>query len=98
MWYNKNANLCCTAWADNTIVKTLSNFHQTYIEQEGLRQRKVDKEVKQEQYHSIVPAPEQMIDYLTTFHQVDKGNLIKSKYVLGRNGTKLHGWAPKLSF
>ena len=45
-----------------------------------------------------VDAPKQNIDYSKTFHQIDKGNMIESRYVLGKQGSKKHGWSPKLSF
>ena len=45
-----------------------------------------------------VDAPKQNIDYSKTFHQIDKGNMIESRYVLAKQGSKKHGWSPKLSF
>ena len=43
------------------------------------------------------PKPKQSVDYSDTFHQVDKGNMIESRYVLlAKQGSKKHGWSPKL--
>ena len=30
--------------------------------------------------------------------QIDKSNQVEARYVLGKQGSKKHGWAPKLSF
>ena len=33
-----------------------------------------------------------------TTRLIDKSNLIEAQYVLGKQGSKKHGWAPKLLF
>ena len=50
-----------------------------------------------DKHQSPVDAPKQNIDYSKTFHQIDKGNMIESRYVLlAKQGSKKHGWSPKL--
>ena len=51
-----------------------------------------------EKHQSPIDAPKQNVDYSDTFHQVDKENMIESRYVLGKQGSKKHGWSPKLLF
>ena len=68
-------------WADNNIVKTLSNFHCPKILKEGvgvLQKKKVDD--RREQTQSEVPCPDQNKDYSNTFHLINKGNGAKANY------------------
>ena len=46
---------------------------------------------------SLADGPEQMVAYCETF-LIDKGNGVKSPYLLAKGGNKTHGWTPKLSF
>jgi hypothetical protein len=88
--------LCYAMWADNNIVKTLSNFHSPEILAVGagvLRRRRVDGQ--REQHQTEVSCPRQQKDYSETFHLIDKGNGKESKYDMGGQ-TKGHNWAPKL--
>eukprot|EP00956_Cyclotella_meneghiniana_P004248 scaffold5201_cov42-Cyclotella_meneghiniana.AAC.2 len=83
-------------WADNAIVKTLSNFHTPEILEAGLgvnRRRRVDG--MREFDLTAVQCPIQQKDYSETSHLIEKGNGKESKYDLGRQ-TKGHNWAPKL--
>jgi len=82
-------------WADNNIVRTLSNFHSPEILEAGLkRKRKVNK--KRERHQTNVPCPHQNKDNSDTFHLIDKGNGAKAKYNLFLENKK-HGWTPKLA-
>jgi len=90
-------DLCYAMWADNNIVRTLSNFHSLEILEAGLglkRRRKVNK--KREQHPTDVPCPWQQKDYSETFHLIDKGNGAEAKYDLMLENKK-HGWTPKLA-
>ena len=82
-------------WADNNIVRTLSNFHRPEILEAGLkRKRKVNK--MRERHQTEVPCPRQNKDYSETFHLIDKGNGAEVKYDLFLENKK-HGWTPKLA-
>ena len=84
-------------WADNAIVKTLSNFHSPKLLAAGsgvLRRHCVNG--VRERTPTEVPCPEQQKDYCETFHLIDKGNGKESKYDMGGH-TKGHNWAPKLT-
>ena len=88
--------LSYTMWADNSVVKTLSNFHTPEILEAGSgvnRRRRVDG--MREFDSTAVRCPLQQKDYSETFHLIDKGNGKESKYDLGGQ-TKGHNWAPKL--
>ena len=65
---------------------------------DGLMRKKMGVDKVRDKHQSPVDAPKQNIDYSKTFHQIDKGNMIESSYVLGKQGSKKHGWSPKLSF
>jgi hypothetical protein len=86
-------------WADNAIVKTLSNFHSPKILEAGsgvLHRCRVDG--RHESTLTEVPCSEQQKDYCETFHLIDKGNGKESKYNMGVGGqSKGHNWAPKLT-
>ena len=73
-----------TAWADNAIAKSLSNFHSPVITQEDVKRRCKIDDVRQ--YNPVgVPVPEQVKDSSEKFHKIDKGNGTKAKYDLGGN-------------
>ena len=97
MWQHDSLPLCVAAWSDNNIVKTLSNFHSPVIS-EGLKRRQMNEEGTRNKNPSAVDAPAQQVDYCETFHQIDKSNGKDAKFVLGRHGSKTHGWTPKISF
>jgi hypothetical protein len=95
----KNLSFTLWLWADNNIVKTLSNFHSPEVLAAAagsgmLRRRRVDGSSEQEQ--TEVSCPLQHKDYSEKFHLIDKGNGKESKYDLGGQ-TKDHNWAPKLN-
>ncbi|KAL7525349.1 hypothetical protein ACHAXR_000966, partial [Thalassiosira sp. AJA248-18] len=97
LFQHQTKPLSYTMWGDNSIVKTLSNFHtpEVLVAGEGvLRRRRVDG--VREQERTEVSCPVQQRDYSETFHLIDKGNGKESKYDLGGQ-TKGHNWAPKLS-
>eukprot|EP00956_Cyclotella_meneghiniana_P001713 scaffold1870_cov73-Cyclotella_meneghiniana.AAC.4 len=96
MYQHRVKNLVYAMWADNSIVKTLSNFHSPEVLTAGTgvsRRRRVDG--VREQDKTQVPCPEQQKDYSETFHLIDKGNGKESKYDMGGQ-SKGHNWAPKL--
>ena len=97
MYQHRTKPLSYTIWADNNLVKTLSNFHTPKILPAGAgvcRRRRVDG--VREEAQTEVPCPLQQKDYSETFHLVDKGNGKESKYDMGGQ-TKGHNWAPKLT-
>ena len=96
-WQHKTQDLVFAAWSDNSIVKTLSNFHSPEIEEATMRRRKRDKKTSiRSMDSSLVPCPVQQLDYSNHFYWIDKGNgqEERSKIMIK---TKLHNWAPKLS-
>ena len=98
MWQHNTRSLVAAVWSDNGPVKTLSNYHKPIIVVDGLMRKKMGEDNVREKEATPVDAPKQNIDYSKTFHQIDKGNMIESRYVLGKQGSKKHGWSPKLSF
>lgn len=81
MWQHNTLPLVFTAWANNTIVKLLCNFHSPIVIQDGVKhQRKIDG--LQQRNPVGVPVPRQQKDYSETFHKKDKGNGAKDKYDL----------------
>ena len=64
----------------------------------GMMRRKIGDDGIREKDASEVDAPMQNVDYSDTYYQIDKSNQIEARYVLGKQGSKKHGWAPKLSF
>ena len=84
MWQHNTLPLVFTAWADNAIVKTLSNFHFPVIIQDGVqRWRRIDGT---RQCNPVgVTVPEQAKYYCEIFHKIDKGNGAEAKYNLGGN-------------
>eukprot|EP00956_Cyclotella_meneghiniana_P033550 scaffold96912_cov61-Cyclotella_meneghiniana.AAC.1 len=96
MFQHKALPLTYALWSDNSIVKTLSNFHTPEVLEAGsgvARRRRVDGQREMER--TEVQCPLQQKDYSETFHLIDKGNGKESKYDLGGQ-TKGHNWAPKL--
>ena len=84
MWQHKELPLVFAAWADNAIVKTLSNFHSPVIIEDGVHRRcKIDG-VRQRDSVGV-PVPAQGKAYCETFHMIDKGNGAEAKYDLGGN-------------
>ena len=82
-------------WSDNNIVRTLSNFHQPKIIQDGLLRKRWVGGVR-ERHQTSVSCPEKNRDYSKTFHLIDKGNGAEAKYDIGIQSHK-NGWTPKLS-
>ena len=84
-------------WADNSFVKTLSNFHSPEIVKGGLQRRVRDLVTKRrDRDPSDVNCPAQQQTYCKTYHWIDKGNAIEAKYDLSTE-SHLHGWGPKLA-
>ena len=82
--FSEILQLVFSAWADNAIVKTLSNFCSPVIIQDGVQRRcKIDG-VRQPDPVGV-PISEQGVAYCETFHKIDKGNEKKAKYDLGGN-------------
>ena len=73
-----------TAWADNAVVKTLSNFHSPVIIQDGVQRRCKIDDVRQSDLVGV-PIPEQGVAYCDMFHKIDKRNGKEAKYDLGGN-------------
>tara|TARA_B110001450_G_C17331091_1_gene363491 strand:- start:195 stop:566 length:372 start_codon:yes stop_codon:yes gene_type:complete len=85
-------------WLDNNLVKTLSNYHQSQIIPSGMTRKKIGDNGIREKDATLVNAPMQNVNYSDTYYQIDKSNQIEARYVLGKQGSKKHGWAPKFSF
>ena len=84
-------------WADNNIVKTISNYHTPIIFLEGLGvlRKKKEPDGKRLSHHNEVPCPEQNWEYSKTFHPIDKGNGVEATYDMGGK-SRTHNWSPKL--
>mmetsp|Transcript_29715 Transcript_29715/g.54805 ORF Transcript_29715/g.54805 Transcript_29715/m.54805 type:complete len:295 (+) Transcript_29715:1717-2601(+) len=90
--------LCFALWADNNIVKTLSNYHSPIILPDGsgvLKKKKKGSDGKRDFCRSEVPCPEQNREYSETFHLIDKGNGAEATYDMGGT-SRTHNWGPKL--
>ena len=98
VWQHKTKPLYVAAWADNAVFKTLSNFHSSKVIIEGIRRCGLDADGKRMKDPAPVNCPEQMVAYCETFHLIDKGNGVESRYTLANGGSKTHTWTPKLSF
>ena len=98
MWQHNTRLLVAAIWSDNGLVKTLSNYHQPIIVADGLMRKKMGVDKVRDKHQSLADAPKQNIDYSKMFHQINKGNMIESRYVLAKQGSKKHGWSPKLLF
>ena len=70
--------LVFSLWADNAVVKTLSNFHSSVIIEDGVQcWFRIDGA---RQHNPVgVPFLEQGKDYCETFHKIDKGNVAETK-------------------
>ncbi len=82
-------------WADNNIVRTLSNFHSPEIVEDGLMRKKRVDNIRQ-QHQTPVPCHLQNKSYSETFHLIDKGNGAEAKYDISLE-SHTHGWTPKMS-
>ena len=80
------------------VVKTLSNFHSHKVISAGIKQRGMDTDDKRMKDPAPIDCPEQMVAYCETFHLIDKGNGVESRYIMANGGSKSHGWTLKLSF
>ena len=98
MWQHNTESLVAAVWSDNNLVKTLSNYHEPQIVASGMMRRKIGDDGIRQKDATPVDAPIQNVDYSDTYYQIDKSNQIEARYVLGKQGSKKHGWAPKLSF
>ena len=89
--------LCSALWADNNIVKTLSNYHTPNIlpEGAGVLRKKKGPDGKRLSQRDEVPCPEQNREYSETFHPIDKGNGAEATYDMGGK-SRTHNWSPKL--
>ena len=58
VWQHKNKPLCVAAWADNAVVKTLSNFHSSKVIIDGIRRRGDEADGKKMRDPSPVDCPE----------------------------------------
>ena len=97
IYQHKQESLVYPIWADNNYVETLSNSHSPLIVEGGVKRGRIDPVTKRRQHlQSPVDCPQQQGDYSETPHLIDKGNGVGSKYGL-RDGTKRHGWAPKIA-
>ncbi len=98
-WEHKTENLVYAVWADNAVVKTLSNHHGANVldEGNGLMQRGKDKRRAREMKQKAVPCLVQMKEYSERFHLIDKGNRVEAKYDMAGQ-SKSHIWVPKLVF
>ena len=84
LWQRNNLLFAFAAWSNNSIVKSLSNFHSPVIIPIGVQQQiKIDK-VRQCKPVGI-PVALQQIDYSKTFNLIDKGNSAEIKYDDGGN-------------
>ena len=82
IYQHRVKNLSFALWADNNIVKTLSNFPSPEVLAAGsgiLCHRQVDGSSEQEQTE-VSWCPLQQWDYSEMFHLIDKGNCKESKY------------------
>ena len=44
VWQHNTLPLCVAAWADNAVVKTLSNFHSSVVINKGIKRRGLDED------------------------------------------------------
>ena len=82
MCQHKAMPLVFATWSDNNIVKTLSNCHSPFFVEGGL-QRRIKITNIQQQLQAPVNYPSQQVTYSDTFHLIDKGNGVESKYDMG---------------
>ena len=99
MCQHNTQSLVAAVWSNNCLVlQKVIKLSEPIIVVDGLMRKKMGDNDVQEKHQSPVNAPKQNVDYSNTFHQIDKGNMIESRYVLGKQGSKKHGWSPKLLF
>ena len=98
MWQHNTQSPVTAVWSDNNLVKTLSNYHQPQIIPAGMMRRKIGDNGIREKDATPVNTPMQNVNYSDTYYQINKSNQIEAQYVLVKQGSKKHGWAPKLSF
>ena len=84
MWQHNTLPLVFSAWADNAIVKMLSNFHSPVIIKDGVQRQCETCSVRQRDPVGV-PILIQGVAYCETFHKMDKGNRKEAKYDLGGN-------------
>ena len=58
VWQHNTLPLCVAAWADNTVVKTLSNFHNAIVIEEALVQLGMDDDGIRDKDQSYVDTTE----------------------------------------
>ena len=64
-----------------------------------MMRRKIEEDGIREKDATPVNAPMQNVSYFNMYYQIDnKLNQIEEDSVLGKQGSKKHGWAPKLLF
>ena len=99
MWQHNTQSLVTAVWPDNNLVKTLSNYHQQQLLAASMmRRRKIGEDgIREKDIKPVNDAPMQNVNYSDTYYQLDKSNQIESRYILTKQGSKKHGWAPKLS-
>ncbi len=70
------------AWGDNSIVKTLSNYHRSEVwaAGDGMNWKRRDNNGKRERVSIEVPCPAQMKYYCQMFHLIDKRNGAEKTY------------------
>ena len=60
--------------------------------------RKIEEDGIREKDATPVNAPMQNVNYSDAYYQINKSNQIEAQYILAKQGSKKHGWAPKLFF
>jgi hypothetical protein len=99
IWEHNSNNLVVVAWADNAIVKTMSNYHNTTVleAEDGLMRRAKDKGGKRAMCQKAVSCPALSKANCKTFHLINKGNGNEAKYNMAGK-SRSHNWVPKLVF
>jgi hypothetical protein len=99
IWGHNSKNLVVVAWADNAIVKTMSNYHGAAVleAEDGLMRRAKDKSGKRVMRQKAVPCPAQTKAYCQMFHLIDKGNGAEKTYNMGGQ-SRTHNWLPNIIF
>ena len=98
MWQHNTQSLVAAVWSDYNLVKILANYHEPQIIPAGMMRRKIGEDGIRQKDATSVNAPMQNVDYSDTYYQIDKLNQIEARHVLGKEGSKKHGWVPKLPF
>eukprot|EP00957_Ditylum_brightwellii_P161639 12306868-Ditylum_brightwellii.AAC.1 len=92
MFQHNTEPLVYAMWADNNIVRTLSNCHPPQVIIDSLMRKKKTDGVR-DRVQSPVPYPLQSKYYSEIFHLINKGNCNEAKYDIGME-THKHGWTP----